>query len=148
MTIKELHTEHLQDSKAIKSGLRFNALLEASRKKDISEETVDYINSLIEEINMSSLTDKEWKKSVRRKQSRILKRLEKEEKLVAKNHYQTLWMSIGMAVFGIPLGTVLGVATDNMGLLGAGLPIGLAIGLAVGAAMDKKAEGEGRQLDF
>jgi len=148
MTIKELQTEHLQDPKAIKSGLRLNALLEASRKKDISEETVEYINTLIEEINMSSLTDKEWKKSVRRKQSKILKRLEKAEKLVPKNHYQTLWMSIGMAVFGIPLGTALGVVTDNMGLLGAGLPIGLAIGLAVGAAMDKKAEDEGRQLDF
>lgn len=148
MPLKELHSEHLQDLKAKKSADRFQQLLTDLRKRELSESTIASINSAIQDLNNSSLNDKSWRKLLRRKQTAVLKVLEKNEKLLPRNYYQTLWMSIGMAVFGIPLGTVLGVATDNMGLLGAGLPIGLAIGLAVGASMDKKAAAEGRQLDF
>jgi hypothetical protein len=148
MPIKELHTEHLQDSKSQKAGLRFQQLLDELRKRDLSEPTLEFVNKLIDRLNEGSFSDKEWRKLLSRKQPKLITMLEKKEKLVPKNHYQTQWMAIGMAVFGIPIGTALGVATKNMGLLGAGIPIGLALGLAVGASMDKKVAREGRQLDF
>jgi hypothetical protein len=53
-----------------------------------------------------------------------------------------------MAVFGVPIGVVMGTALGNMGFMGVGIGMGLAIGVAVGAGMDKKARDEGRQLDF
>lgn len=53
-----------------------------------------------------------------------------------------------MAVFGLPIGIIIGFALDNMAFLGIGLPMGLAVGIAIGTGMDKKAQEEGRQLDI
>jgi hypothetical protein len=77
-----------------------------------------------------------------------LKLLEKEQKIVPKKHYQTLWMVLGMSSFGLPMGVAFGLALGNIGLMGLGLPIGMGIGLAMGTKMDKKALAEGRQLAF
>jgi len=74
--------------------------------------------------------------------------LEKEEGLVPKNHYQRLWLVLGMSAFGIPISVLFDIATGNMGLLGVGLPIGMFIGLIFGKRLDKKAACENRQLDF
>lgn len=71
-----------------------------------------------------------------------------ELKLVPKNYYRHLWIGVGMAAFGIPIGVTFGSVLGNMGLLGAGLPLGIAMGAGVGARMDKKAAEEGRQLDL
>jgi hypothetical protein len=68
-------------------------------------------------------------------------------KLVPKDYYRSLWMTLGMSAFGIPMGVVFGISMGSMAYLGIGLPIGLVIGIAVGTAMDKKALEEGRQLD-
>lgn len=90
----------------------------------------------------------ELRKMIKKKQTRIIKLLEKELKVVLKNYYRNLWLSIGIAVFGVPIGVTFGTSIGDMAFLGAGLPIGLAIGIAVGAAMDKKALKEGRQIDL
>ena len=74
--------------------------------------------------------------------------MEKEHKMVTKNHYRNTWLAQGMAAFGIPLGVAFGTSLGNMAYLGIGLPIGMAIGSAVGKRMDKKALEEGRQLDL
>jgi hypothetical protein len=84
------------------------------------------------------------RKHIRKTQSGILKLIEKELKLVTKNHYRKTWLAVGMAAFGIPLGVAFGTSIGNMGLLGIGLPIGMAIG----SGMDKKAVESGRQLDL
>jgi hypothetical protein len=77
----------------------------------------------------------------------IFKLVEKELKLVTKNHYRRLWMVLGMTIFGVLLGVAFGASLGNMAFLGLGLPIGMAIGIGVGTVMDKKAATEGRQLD-
>ena len=79
--------------------------------------------------------------------TKIIKKLEKEVKLVPKNYYSYLWLAIGIASFGVPIGVAFGAMLGNMAFLGIGLPIGLAIGFLVGYEMDKKAYEEGRQLD-
>jgi len=79
---------------------------------------------------------------------KILKLLEKEMKVVPKNHYRNLWLAVGMSAIGVPIGLVFGLCLGNIGLLGTGLPIGMAIGMVFGSNMDNKAFKEGRQLDM
>lgn len=127
--------------------IQFEKLLFELRKKDLPDGLVMSINKDIEELNSISSSGDELRKTVKNIQARIIKILEKEMKLVPKNYYRNLWLSLGMGVFGIPIGVALGASFGDMTFLGIGLPIGLAVGLAVGSGMDKKAFEEGRQLD-
>ena len=78
---------------------------------------------------------------------RILKLIEKEQKLVPKNIYRNRWLAIGMSAFGIPFGVAFGISLGNMAFLAIGLPLGMAIGIAVGTDLDKKALKNGKQID-
>lgn len=127
---------------------QFDNLLQLLKQEDLPEEIIETINEDVSHINNVSDGGKTLIKQIRKTQSSILKLLEKELKLVSKNHYRNVWLALGMAVFGIPLGVGLGASIGNMGLLGMGLPIGVAIGYAVGADLDQKALKEGRQLNF
>ncbi|WP_300492212.1 hypothetical protein [Flavobacterium sp.] len=126
---------------------QFQKLLEELRKKELPDTLIESINQDIEVLNTTTLTDDKLRKLFKEKQTKIVRLVEKEVKIVPQKYYMTLWLAIGMSAFGIPLGTVLGLSLGNMGLLGIGLPIGMAIGIAVGTNMDKKALQEGRQLD-
>lgn len=150
MEIKELKRRpgFDQDKKLINSYAQFDKLLTELKKKKLPEEIVNSINNGINKINSVSESDKQLRKQIRKTQASILKLIEKELKLVARNHYRNTWLAVGMAAFGIPLGVVFGISLGNMGLLGIGLPIGMVIGIAVGSVMDKKAFEEGKQLDF
>lgn len=118
------------------------------KNRELPEKIVNSINTEIDQIYSFSGTEKELIKQIRKTQSTILTLIEKELNLVTKNHYRNTWLAVGMAAFGIPLGTAFGIINGNMGLLGLGLPIGMAIGVAVGSGMDKKAFEDGRQLDL
>ena len=126
----------------------FNILIDELRKKELPNEIVSFINKDIDLINSIPESDKKLKKQIRGSQSRILKRIEKELKLVTKNHYRNTWLAIGMAVFGIPFGVAFGASLGNMAFIGIGLPIGMAIGIAIGTSMDAKARENGKQLDL
>ena len=117
-------------------------------KKELPDDLISTINKGIEEINSFSASDKELRKFIKKTQSRIVKLIEKELKLVPLNHYRNTWLAIGMSAFGIPLGVAFGTSLGNMEYIGIGLPIGMAIGIAVGTEMDKKAFKEGKQLDL
>ncbi|MBT8316487.1 MAG: hypothetical protein KJN86_02560 [Lutibacter sp.] len=106
------------------------------------------INAAIEQLDTSVSSEKKLKDEIIKVQKSILKKLEKELKIVTKNYYRNLWLVLGMATFGIPLGVAFGTTIGNMGLIGIGLPLGMAIGMAVGTGMDKKAFKEGRQLNL
>ncbi|WP_185151753.1 hypothetical protein [Chryseobacterium sp. SN22] len=149
MEILKLHlkTELLTEHKTNRLYQQWQALLDSLGDKKISAETAGIINQEVEAINSTSLKDKSLQNLLKVKQTFILKLLEKNEKLVPKNHYRNLWLAAGMAAFGIPLGVIFGISFGNMGFLGIGLPIGMSIGIAVGASMDKKAQTENRQLD-
>jgi len=126
---------------------QFQKLLEELRKKELPDTLIESINQDIEELNATTLTDNKLRKLFKEKQTKIVRVVEKEVKIVPQKYYMTLWLAIGMSAFGIPLGTLLGLSLKNMGLLGIGLPIGMVIGIAIGTNMDKKAQQEGRQLD-
>jgi hypothetical protein len=123
-------------------------LISALKDKDIPLEIVNSVNKHVEYINSFEGSDKDLSKQLLKTQSKILELVEKELKLVPKNHYRNLWLAIGMAVFGLPLGAAFGLGLDNMAFIGIGLPMGILIGMAVGSEMDKKARQKGRQLDL
>ena len=128
--------------------LQFEKLLIELRKKELPDGIVVSINKDIEDLNSISSSGDDLRQIVRKKQTRIIKLLEKELKLVPKNYYRNLWLAVGMAAFGIPIGVAFGASLGNMAFLAIGLPIGMAIGIAVGTGMDKKAFEEGRQIDL
>jgi hypothetical protein len=128
--------------------IQFEKLLIELRKKELPDGLVVSINKDIEDLNSISSSGNELRKIVKKKQTRIIKILEKELKLVPKNYYRNFWFVFGMSAFGIPIGVAFGSSLGNMGLLGIGLPIGMVIGIAVGTVMDKKAFKEGRQIDI
>lgn len=135
---KKLHDSYSQLSK----------ILSELKIKKLPNTTVSYINGEIDRIDAVKGSEKALRKQIKSTQSRIITRIEKEHKLVTKNHYRNTWLAIGMAVFGLPFGVAFGASLGNMAFLGIGLPIGMAIGMAVGKGMDKKAFEEGRQLDL
>ncbi len=137
-----------ENTKLSKAFNQFEKLLLELRKKTLSNEITNFINEGIDKINSSSDSDKSLTKQIKKTQSSILKKLEKELKLVPKNYYRNLWMGLGMAAFGLPIGVALSTSLGNMAFLGIGLPVGLALGLSVGTEMDKKAFKEGRQIDM
>ena len=149
MEIKELKKRPSMDQnkKLISAYAQFDQLLTELKKKELPEEIVKSINNGIDQINSVSESENELRKQIRKTQSGILKLIEKELKLVTKNHYRNTWLALGMAAFGIPLGVAFGTSSGNMGLIGIGLPIGMVIGMAVGSDLDKKAVKSGRQLD-
>jgi len=134
------------DIKLKKAFNSFHKLLVEIRKKDVPDDIINIINQVIDEYNERELSPKERLKTMKKQQGSVLKLLEKELKLVPKNYYLTIWLSVGLAAFGIPLGTIFGFALGRMAYLGIGLPIGMVLGMALGNAMDQKALKEGRQL--
>ena len=126
----------------------FRQLIKEVQDREIPEETAQSISANIEALNLVPGTDLKFSKNLRKTQSTIMNTLLKEVKIVPKNYYRNLWLSLGMAVFGVPLGVAFGAAQDNMAFLGIGIPIGMGIGIAIGTAMDEQAKKEGRQLDI
>ncbi|NJM78791.1 MAG: hypothetical protein HC854_02700 [Flavobacterium sp.] len=106
------------------------------------------MNSKIEELNNTTAEGDALRKLIKVKQNEIIKYLEKELKYVTKNYYKNLWFVLGMSMFGVPIGVIIGTSQDNMSLLGLGFPFGILIGILVGSRLDKKAFEEGRQIDI
>ncbi len=136
------------DSKLNKKLDFFEKLLGEIRKQEIPAETEAFINTEIVLFNNFTGSDGKLRRQLAKTQSAILRRLEKDSKIVPKNYYRNLWMVIGMSAFGIPLGAAFGAALHNMSLLALGIPIGMGIGIAVGASMDQKAFTNGKQLEL
>jgi hypothetical protein len=150
MEIIPIVTKENVTGKEVKNKLwnQFVEFIEILRNKNLPEEIITFINIQIQELNEFPCGNVDFYKLVRQKQTLILKRLEKELKMVPKNYYMNLWLAIGMSVFGVPLGISMGTIFDNMGMLGIGLPIGMAIGIALGHGLDKRAKANGKQLEI
>ncbi|SFU05472.1 hypothetical protein SAMN04489724_3662 [Algoriphagus locisalis] len=137
-----------ENPKLSKAAHNLSTLLGAIEKKNIPEPTEAKLNEIMAGVNNFPGPDPELLKQIKSAQAAILKLVENELGLVAKNHYQLQWLALGMATFGVPLGVVFGLSLGNMAFIGIGLPIGMAIGIAFGSSKDKQAEEQGKQLDW
>lgn len=150
MEIKQLNLnpEKINNDKVKNLYDQMQKLIEKLNIKKLPSETVQFINQQIEDINSTTLTGSHLYKFLKKIQTAIIKKLEADHKIVAKNYYRNLWAAVGMSAFGLPFGVLFGLLMGNIGLMALGLPIGLAIGVGVGTSMDKKALAEGRQIDM
>jgi len=149
MPLKEFTSDYKNTSNPKLKGKveQFEKLLADLNKREIPEEVAVVINTEIEKLNQFKGDEKAFKKQLFKSQAAVYRMVQKKLKLVPKNYYRMLWMSLGMTSFGLPIGIAFGLANDNMALLGAFLPVGMVIGMAIGAGMDKKAAKDGLQLD-
>ena len=134
--------------KLMKRYQSLDELIEALKKVDIPESLIVSVNRDIEQINTFAGNEKELGKLILKSVTRILRMVEKEAGVVPRGHYRTMWLGLGMAIFGIPMGVAFGMALDNLAFIGIGIPIGMVIGIAIGTAKDKQAAEKGKQLDF
>lgn len=130
------------------ASVQFNELLSELENRALPASVIPKINTLIDELNQYEGNGNDLTKLVKKNQGKIINLVVKEAKITPKNYYRTLWMSVGMSAFGLPIGVVIGSLKNNMGLLGVGLPIGIGIGVLVGTYLDNKAAKEGKQLNF
>jgi hypothetical protein len=142
------NTEDIADAKAAKEWSRMEKLRGALEGRTLSDETENLINAELGIVNQVDTEDRGAPRLIAGSYQNVIGILEKRENLVAPNHYQSRWMAMGMAIFGVPLGVAFGAALENTAFIGIGLPIGLSFGLAIGSGMDRKAAQEGRQLDI
>lgn len=138
--------ELLPKSRVYKKYASLEALCNDLQTRTLPPQTEAGINQALAALNEVPTTDRSFPKQVSATLRAALGSLGKDLGWVPRNHYRNMWMALGMAAFGVPIGTALGVVTGNMGLLGIGLPIGMPLGMAIGANLDKKAERRGRQL--
>ncbi|MHA7131702.1 hypothetical protein [Algoriphagus namhaensis] len=136
------------DPKVSKAAINFKNLLQAISEKTIPEPIERAIQAQVQEVNQAMGSPKELRKRISSARDKILALLEKELKMVPIGHYQSQWMAVGMAAFGIPLGAAFGTALGNMAFLGLGLPIGMIIGMTIGITKDSTAKKDGLQLQY
>lgn len=126
----------------------FETLIAELTKRDLPDEITSAINKNIQAFNSFSGSDKMVLKHLKKVRRKILVLLEKELKLVTKNHYRNFWLVVGMIVFGIPIGTAIGTSIGNMAFTGIGMVIGMIVGITVGTAKDKEAFEKGNQINL
>ena len=148
LKLPEFKTNKFSNPKIQNSICILFSLVEATNQKPIKQEVEQEIQEILSGVNFQDSEDRNLKKRLNKAKSSIINILLKKEKIVPKNYYRKQWMVLGLGIFGIPLGTSLGLSADNMGYIGIGLPIGMAIGIAVGSGMDNNAKNNGLQLDF
>lgn len=149
MELLELHKRsELEGNERLgKKFLQFEKLLNELRKRQLQDGLIIFINEHIKKVNEVQGSVGSIKRQLKRSQYQILKKVERELKLVVKNHYRNMWLGVGMAL-GVAIGSAIGTGSGNMSLLAIGLPIGMAIGIGYGTNLDKKAKEEGKQLDL
>ena len=150
MNTKFLHTraDLSANTKALKNYTEMQALISELQKHNLDDGVVNIVNSNIETINNIPEGSSVLASHIKRVTKQIITHVEKTAKLTPINHYRNVWMSIGMAAFGIPLGVAFGSSIGNMGMMAVGIPIGLAVGLAIGTSKDKQAKESGHQLNI
>jgi len=126
----------------------FQELTSELNRHEIPDDLAEELNAEIDKLNSISDSAKEKPRKMMQAINRVFRKVQKELGLVPKNYHRNMWMGIGMAAFGVPMGVSFGLSLDNMAYMGIGLPIGLAIGLAVGSGLDNKAKKDGKQLDM
>lgn len=109
------------------------------RRQIPTESIADQLKSLK---NILTVEELRLKQVVRLKAD-LLGVLRRQYGLVTPKYYQTLWMILGMTIFGVPFGMIFSFAIDNMAFLGLGFGFGMPIGMAIGIAKDKKALEDG-----
>jgi len=147
ITILNKRDNIYQNKRSNKKIQQFQKLLNELRNIELSTDIVKAINRDIDSLNSVSKINSVFFKQLKKRQTKILKRIEKEYKLVAINHYRNIWLAVGVGVIGVPVGIVVGMIIGNMAFIGMGMPVGFGFGIVIGTLLDQKAKENGKQLN-
>ena len=141
-------TDSMPDDKLAKAYRRLHKVLAIAETKPLSESTISKINEKVQELNASTKINGALYRLVNLTENEIITILEQDIDIVPVGHYSKKWTAVGITLYGIPFGIILGLLTHNMGLFAIGLPIGLGIGALIGRSKDAQAAAQGRQYDI
>lgn len=136
------------NAKATEKYQQLSFLLQELSDRSLSDDTIEKINKDIEQLNAISSNDRRLQRTLKSKETAIIRLVENRHKIVPRKYYQRLWMILGMSAIGMPIGFIFAKSVGNLGLIGIGFPFGMLIGSRIGIQMDKKALREGRQLQY
>ncbi len=150
MEIKELlFIENLEQNKNLAfTYSQFQQLLSELRKRELTADVIEYINSEIDQINAITISDKAIRKQIIKSQAGILRLIEQKQKLVVKKYYLKQWAVLGVGLWGLPLSYFMIEMFGHVVFLALGILMGIALGMLSGFILDKKALKEGRQIDM
>lgn len=139
MKISGLKLNRIIPEKDRESIRDFQDLIDAINSKNLSAETAELVQNKVQYLNSLEVSSKPFLKELKKVKKDILEVLQKKQKLVPENYYTSLWMALGMSVFGLPIGMVISSFTGKISFIAIGLPLGMTIGSFYGAHLDKKA---------
>ncbi|SDL68976.1 hypothetical protein SAMN04488034_10816 [Salinimicrobium catena] len=118
----------------------FQELINAINSKALSSETAEKVQNKVNHLNAWEGSSKSFVKELKKVKKRGFGDPSEKQKLVPEKYYATLWMPLGMSVFGLPIRVAISALTGKISFIGIGLPLGMAIGSFYGVYLDKKAE--------
>ncbi|MDN3593271.1 hypothetical protein [Zunongwangia endophytica] len=127
---------------------KLESLKKEIEKKEIPDDILNQINHKIEKINDFEGNDRKLVKFIENSCSEILKMLNKRLGITTINYHENNWLSIGIGVFGLPIGVICYVVTKNPVFIALGLPLGMSIGLTIGILKDRKAKNYNKQIQL
>ncbi|MBC8060093.1 MAG: hypothetical protein H7Y18_05455, partial [Clostridiaceae bacterium] len=96
MKIIEIERSGIEgDNKLANLYNQFKKLIDELRKKSLPDKVVGLINEDLKVINSAAQNGNDFKKLIKQKQSKIIKLVEKEAKIVPKNYYRNVWLAVG-----------------------------------------------------
>lgn len=125
---------------------KLQRLTQSLKSHRLPEDVIVEINEKMEQLSAATGTRKELLFLLQKTEKSILDLVRKRSGLIPENYYTYLWMPVGMAGFGLPLGAFVFALTDNPAFIGIGLPLGIGMGGLLGAMLDNKAKKENKVI--
>jgi hypothetical protein len=135
-----------QKESTVKAFSKLEKTLAVLREIKLSEASIKKINYKINMLNSFQGSERKFRNKLLIQKHNIVELARKDNGFVPEKYYQNQWFVLGMSLFGMPIGLLFSLASDNIGLLGIGLPIGMLIGYVIGKQKDENAKKEGKQL--
>ena len=125
---------------------KLHNLTRSLNARELPVEVIFDVNKELEQLKNATGTQKQLLVLLHKTEQDILELVRKKLGLVPENYYTYLWIPVGMAAFGLPLGTVISSLTGNPAFIGIGLPIGIGLGALLGSHLDQKAKKENKVI--
>ena len=148
MLYKPNELQSTENTRLQKAHQQVTGLIAALDKREVPQDITEEINIIIANLNAFTGDEKQFARELNQAYQHILKLVQEKLNWVPKDFYRNQWMALGLSVFGLPLGVVMGLALDDMTYMAVFFPLGMVFGMGIGAGLDKKAVEEGRVLDL
>ncbi|SDS46735.1 hypothetical protein SAMN04487764_2285 [Gillisia sp. Hel1_33_143] len=147
-----MHIHHLElsedrDLELYVSISNLKMLIAEIKSKNIPEEVCYKINYQIDKVNSCAIDNSiKIQNLLDMTYHSILHIIKTDLGIIPKNYYRDLYTTLGMTIFGLPLGLLLTATLDNSINLVFGVVFGLIFGVILGTRKDKIAQQENKVI--